>query len=50
VGPLLLYFASAQLRRRLERAGVAGAAMVSRDEVVAHVQRLALMALEGRTA
>ena len=50
VGPLLLYFASAQLRRRLERAGVAGAGMVSRDEVVAHVQRLALMALEGRTA
>jgi TetR/AcrR family transcriptional regulator len=45
VGPLLLYFASAQLRRRLERAGVPGAAMVSRDEVVAHVQRLALMAL-----
>ncbi len=48
VGPLLLYFASAQLRRRLEKAGVAGAAMASRDEVVAHVQRLALMALEGR--
>jgi AcrR family transcriptional regulator len=50
VGPLLLFFASAQLRRRLERAGVLGAGMVSRDEVVAHVQRLALMALEGRTA
>ncbi|MFL6279933.1 MAG: TetR/AcrR family transcriptional regulator [Vicinamibacterales bacterium] len=49
VGPLLLYFASAQLRRRLDRSGVPGAAMVSRDEVVAHVQRLALMALEGRT-
>ena len=26
-----------------------GASMVSRDEVVAHVQRVALMALEGRT-
>src|SRR3954467_2550521 len=50
VGPLLLYFASAQLRRRLERSGVPGAAMVSRDEVVAHVQRLALMALEGKGA
>jgi TetR/AcrR family transcriptional regulator len=48
VGPLLLYFASAQLRRRLESAGVPGAAMVSRDQVVAHVQDLALMALEGR--
>jgi len=45
VGPLLLYFASAQLRRRLETAGVPGAAMVSRDQVVAHVQQLALMAL-----
>lgn len=49
VGPLLLYFASAQLRTRLERAGVSGA-MLSRDEVVAHVQRVALMALEGRTS
>ncbi len=50
VGPLLLYFASAQLRRRLENAGVPGVAMVSRDDVVAHVTRLALMALEVRTA
>ena len=45
VGPLLLYFASAQLRRRLERAGVPGAGMVSRDEVVTHVQRVALQTL-----
>ncbi len=50
VGPLLLYFASAQLRRRLATAGVPGAAMVSRNEVVAHVQHLALMALQGKTA
>jgi TetR/AcrR family transcriptional regulator len=50
IGPLLLYFASGQLRGRLERAGLSGAAHVSRDEVVAHVQRIALMALEGRTA
>ncbi len=50
VGPLLLYFASRQLRGRLERGGIAGAALVTRDEVVAHVQRLALMALEGRRA
>ena len=48
IGPLLLYFASAQLRRRLETAGVPGAAMVSRDEVVAHVQHLALLALKGK--
>lgn len=50
VGPLLLYFASDQLRRRLARGGIPQAASVSRDEVVAHVQRLALIALEGRTA
>lgn len=50
VGPLLLYFASAQLRRRLENAGVPGASMLSRDEVVAHVQGVALMALEGHRA
>ena len=50
VGPILLYFASSSLRVRLQRGGVPGASMVSRDEVVAHVQRVALMALEGRTA
>jgi TetR/AcrR family transcriptional regulator len=50
IGPLLLYFASDQLRRRLARGGIPAAVAVSRDEVVAHVQRLALMALEGRTA
>jgi AcrR family transcriptional regulator len=50
VGPILVYFASGSLRRRLERGGVAGAAMVSRDQLVAHVQRLSLMALEGHTA
>jgi len=44
VGPLLLYFASAQLRRRLDRAGVPGAA-IARGDVIAHVQRLTLMAL-----
>ena len=50
IGPLLLYFATDPLRRRLARGGIPAAVAVSRDEVVAHVQRLALMALEGRTA
>jgi HlyD family secretion protein len=45
VGPLLLFFASAGLRRRLERGGVQGAGAVDRDEVVAHVQRVALSTL-----
>ena len=49
VGPILLYFASASLRGRLQRGGVTGASTISRDDVVAHVQRVALMALEGRT-
>jgi AcrR family transcriptional regulator len=47
VGPLLLFFASAPLRLRLERAGIGGASAVARDEVVAHVQRVALGILEG---
>ena len=49
VGPILLYFASASLRGRLQRGGVPGASTASRDDVVAHVQRVALMAVEGRT-
>lgn len=50
VGPILLYFASAAVRRRLERVGVAGAGRFDRDEVVAHVQRVALTTLEGRVS
>ena len=50
VGPILLYFASTALRGRLQRGGIPGVATVSRDQVVAHVQRVALIALEGRTA
>jgi AcrR family transcriptional regulator len=47
VGPLLLYFASGGLRLRVDRAGISGAAGFRRDEVVAHVQRVALGTLEG---
>lgn len=50
VAPLLLYFASGPLRRRLVTAGVPGLATLSRETVVAHVQRLAVMALEGHEA
>jgi AcrR family transcriptional regulator len=50
VGPLLLYFASGSLRRRLERSGLRGAGAVERADVVAHVQRVALLSLEGRTS
>jgi len=47
VGPLLLYFASTGIRHRLERGGVRGVGF-NRDEVVAHIQRVALNALEGQ--
>jgi len=50
IGPLLLYFASGPMRRRLASAGVPGVAALSRDLVVEHVQRVAVMALEGNGA
>jgi TetR/AcrR family transcriptional regulator len=49
VAPVLLFFASEGIRRRVDRAGGRGAAALTRDEVVAHVQRVALGLLEGRT-
>jgi AcrR family transcriptional regulator len=48
VAPVLLYFASTGIRRRVERAGVRGASQIDRDEMVAHVQRVSLGLLEGR--
>jgi AcrR family transcriptional regulator len=50
VAPVLLFFASLGIRRRIERAGLRGAAQIDRDEMVAHVQRVALVLLEGRIA
>ena len=48
VGPLLLYYASAGLRKRMARAGVRGADRFDSRDVIAHVQRVALTTLEGR--
>ena len=48
VAPIIMYFASAGVRLRLERTGLAGAGRSDRDEVVAHVQQVALNTLEGR--
>jgi TetR/AcrR family transcriptional regulator len=45
VGPLLLYFASGEVRQRLARHGVKGANRLERSDVVAHVQRVALASL-----
>jgi len=50
VAPLLLFFATAGIRRRIERAGLRGAGQIDRDEMVAHIQRVALGLLEGRIA
>ena len=50
VAPLLLFFASAPLRHRLERAGLGNAGRMTRDEVVDHVVRVTLGLLEGRVA
>jgi TetR/AcrR family transcriptional regulator len=48
IAPVLLFFASVPLRKRIAKAGIKGAASVQRDEVVAHVQRVTLGLLEGR--
>jgi AcrR family transcriptional regulator len=47
VGPLVLYFASAPVRRKFERIGAAGAGRFDVDEVIGHVQRITLRALEA---
>ena len=49
VAPLLLFFASDTLRSRIERSGLRGIGEIGRDEMVAHVQRVTLGALEGRS-
>jgi TetR/AcrR family transcriptional regulator len=46
VGPIMLFYASAGLRKRLEKAGITGAARVSRADLVAHVQRVTLGVLQ----
>ena len=50
VAPVLLFFATTGIRRRIERAGLRGAAQIDRDEMVAHIQRVAVGLLEGRIA
>jgi TetR/AcrR family transcriptional regulator len=49
VAPVLLFFASDGIRRRFGRSGVGGVAAITRGDVIAHVQRVALGLLEGRT-
>jgi TetR/AcrR family transcriptional regulator len=49
IAPLLLFFASGPVRARLQRAGVRGISDMTRAAVVAHVQRVTLELVEGRT-
>lgn len=48
VAPVLLFFASARLRQRIEAAGIRNAGHISADDVVAHVHRVTLAVLEGK--
>jgi TetR/AcrR family transcriptional regulator len=48
VGPLLLYFATAEVRRKLAQAGVRQVTGFTRDDVVAHVQKMTLGLVLGR--
>jgi AcrR family transcriptional regulator len=45
VAPILLFFASDRLRKRIERAGIRNASRVTPDDVVAHVHRVTLQLL-----
>jgi len=47
IAPLMFFLATARLRQKIERAGPSPLA-VSRDTIVAHIQRLTLAQLEGR--
>jgi len=47
VGPLLMFFATAPLRRKVP-SQLALAAQLTTEQVIAHVQRVALLTLEGK--
>ncbi|HEY0873522.1 MAG TPA: TetR/AcrR family transcriptional regulator [Vicinamibacterales bacterium] len=47
VGPLLLFFASSAFRRKAPKPLAAGADLTT-EQVIAHVQRVALLSLEGQ--
>jgi TetR/AcrR family transcriptional regulator len=48
IAPLMFFLATSRLRAKIARAGAADVTAVSRDAVVAHVQRLTLAQLEGK--
>lgn len=48
IAPLMFFLATAPLRRKIARTAAAGRFTVSRDAMVAHIQRLTLAQLEGK--
>lgn len=48
IAPLMFFFATARIRRKLDRGAAPGMAAISTGEVVAHIQQLALAQLEGK--
>ena len=48
IAPLMFFLASARLRQKIERAAPAARLAVSRDDMVAHIQRLTLAQLQGK--
>lgn len=50
IAPLMFFLATARVRQKIARAGGARISSISRDMVVAHIQRLTLAQLEGRIA
>jgi TetR/AcrR family transcriptional regulator len=48
IAPLMFFLASARLRQKIERGAGAARFAVSRDAIVAHIQRLTLAQLEGK--
>ena len=48
VAPVLLFFASERLRKRIEKAGIRNAAHITPEEVVTHVHTVTLAVLEER--
>lgn len=48
IAPLMFFLATAPLREKIARSGVAGVGSLSIDMVVAHIQRLTLAQLEGK--
>lgn len=50
IAPLMFFLASARLRQKIERAAPDARLAVTRDDIVAHIQRLTLAQLQGKVS